>query len=91
MVINYMEQSHILFATITGCVSNSAFASLIASSPIRSNLCAITVGIKNYNSIIKRKKKSHNKIVLLQKTKLNTIGVLISEALIDSYISHNER
>ena len=32
----------------------------------------------------------HDKIVLLGKDKLNTIEVLISKALIDSYISHDE-
>ena len=37
-----------------------------------------------------KKKKKHNKIVLLAKSKLDSIEVLISEALIDSYISHNE-
>ena len=31
-----------------------------------------------------------DKIVLLGKDKLNTIEVLISQALINSYISHNE-
>ena len=35
-------------------------------------------------------KKKKNKIVLLAKTKLNTIEVLISKPLIDSNISHNE-
>ena len=34
--------------------------------------------------------KKHDKIVLLGKNKLNTIEVLISTALIDSYISHDE-
>ena len=33
------------------------------------------------------KKKKHDKIVLLTKSKLNSIGVLISEALIDLDIS----
>ena len=32
----------------------------------------------------------HNKIVLLAKSKLNSIEVLISKALIDSVISHDE-
>ena len=32
----------------------------------------------------------HDKIVLLGKDKLNTIEILISKALIDSYISHDE-
>ena len=54
------------------------------------NICAITAGIKKYKSIINKKKKKHDKIVLLEKDKLNTIEVLISTALIDSYISHDE-
>ena len=37
-----------------------------------------------------KKKKKHDKIVLLGKYKLNTIEVLISKSLIDSYISHDE-
>ena len=40
--------------------------------------------------IIIKKKKKHDKIVLLAKTKLNSIEVLISQPLIDSYISHNK-
>ena len=40
------------------------------------------------NSIIKNKKKKHDKIVLLAKPRLNSIEVLISKALMDSNISH---
>ena len=71
-----------------------AFASLvgisigITSSAIELNICAITAGIKKYKAIIKKKK--HDKIVLLAKSKLNSIEVLISKALIDSVISHDE-
>ena len=43
-----------------------------------------------YKPIIKKKKKNHNKIVLLAKSKLNSIEVLISKALIDSVIGHDE-
>ena len=53
-------------------------------------ICLVSEGIKKYNSIIKKKKEKHNKIVLLAKTKLYSIEVLISKALIDSYISHDE-
>ena len=53
-------------------------------------LCAITAKIKKCKSIIKKKKKKHNKIVLLAKTKLNIIEVLIFRALSDSYISLDE-
>ena len=37
-----------------------------------------------------KKKKKHGKIVLLAKSKLNNIEVLISKALTDSNISHDE-
>ena len=94
--LNYIEHFLILASTITGCVSISAFASLIGipigitSSAIGLKICAITAGIKKYKSIIKKKKKKHDKIVLLAKFKSNSIEVLISKALIDSNISHNE-
>ena len=94
--LNYIEHFLILASTITGCVSISAFASLIGipigitSSAIGLKICAITAGIKKYKSIIKKKKKKHDKIVLLAKSKLNSIEVLISKALIDSNISHDE-
>ena len=60
------------------------------SSAIGLKICAITAGIKKYKSIIKKKKKKHDKIVLLAKSKLNSIEVLISKVLIDSYINHDE-
>ena len=94
--MNYIDHSRIVISTITGFVSISAFASLvvipigIASSTIGLKICVITAGIKKYKSIIKKKKKKHDKIVLLAKSKLNSIEVLISKALIDSNISHDE-
>ena len=95
---NYFIEEHLLILTsaVTGCVSISAFSSLVglpigtASSAVALKICAITAGIKKYKSIIKKKRKKHDKIVLLVKTKLKTIQVLISRALIDSYISHDE-
>ena len=94
--LNYVENLLIRASTIAGCVSISAFRSLvcvpvgITSSPVGINIYAIIVAIKNYKSIIKKKKKKHDKIVLLRKYKLNTIEVLISKSLIHSYISHDE-
>ena len=41
-------------------------------------------------SIIKKKEKENDKIVLLAKTKSISIEVLISKALINSNISHDE-
>ena len=51
---------------------------------------AITPIIKKYKSIIKKKRKKLDKIVLLGKTKLNTIKILISKVVIDSYIVHDD-
>ena len=94
--LNYIEHVLILASTITRGISISDFASLfgvpigITSSAIGLKICAIAAGIKKYRSIIKKKKKKHGKIVLLAKTKLNSTEVLISKALIDSRISHDE-
>ena len=63
MILNDIERFPILASTITGCISISAFASLIGipigitSSAIGLKVCAITAGIKKYKSIIKKKKK----------------------------------
>ena len=94
--LNHIEHFIILGSTITGCVSISAFSSLvgilvgITSSATGFKICAITAGIKEYKSIIKEKKKKHDKIMLLAKSKLTSIEVLISKALIDSIIIHDE-
>ena len=94
--LNHIEHFIILGFTITGCVSISAFSSLvgilvgITSSATGFKICAITAGIKEYKSIIKEKKKKHDKIMLLAKSKLTSIEVLISKALIDSIIIHDE-
>ena len=56
---------------------------------MRLKLCAISARIKKYKSIIKEKKAKH-KIVLLAKTKLNSIEVLIFKDLSDSNIGHDE-
>ena len=92
--LNYIEYYHILASTITECVSISDFVSLVGifswSSAIGLKICAITAGIKKYKSIIKKTEKKHDKIVVFAKSKLDSIEVLISKALIDSVISHDE-
>ena len=40
--------------------------------------------------VIKKKKKEYNKLVFWGNSKSNTIKVLISNALIDSYITHDK-
>ena len=53
-------------------------------------MCAITAGTKRCKSVIIKKKKKHDKLISLAKTKLNRIEILISKSLIDSNISPNE-
>ena len=80
-IVNYIDHLLTLACTITGCISISHFASFIGipreitSSAIELKLCAITAGIQKYKSIIKKKKKKHDKIVLLAKSKLNNMEV----------------
>ena len=74
----------------------SVFASLfcvpvgITSTAVGIKICAIIARIKKYKSIIKRKKKKHDEMVLLWKDTLNSIEVLISKTLIDSCINHDK-
>ena len=95
-VLNYIKESLIAIAAITA-IFIYIFVSLvgiligITSSAIVLKIWAITAGIKKYKSIIKKKRKRHDKILLLAKYKLNSIEVLISKGLIDSNISHDER
>ena len=94
--LNYVEHLLILVSTVIGCISISAFASLvcvpagITSSAIEIKIFVITAGIKKYRSIIKKKKKNHDKVVLLGKDKLNAVKIRISKALIDSYTIHDK-
>ena len=95
-VLNYIEHLLIVIFTITGCVFISAFASSVAisigimSSAIGVKIWIITVEVKKYKSINKKKMSKHDKIVLLAKSILNSIEVLLSKVLIDSDIGHDE-
>ena len=45
---------------------------------------------KSLLRVTKKRKKKHNKIIALAKSKLNTIDTLLSSAVSDSKISHEE-
>ena len=79
---HYIEHYFILASTITGYISISTFASWLGiplgntSSAIGLKTCVINAGIKQYKkqkSIIKKRRKSHDKTVLVAKSKLNTL------------------
>ena len=46
--------------------------------------------MKKYNSIIKKKRKKHEKTVYFAKNKLNTMDILFSKSLISPDNSRNE-
>ena len=54
-------------------------------------ILSLTTGIvKELLSITRNKKKKHDKILRLAKSKLNSIKTLVSQALIDREISHEK-
>ena len=73
-----------LFTSVVGAPVGIASASFTLTS-------SLTTGIlKKVLSIKRNKKKKHDKIFMLAKSKLNSIETIISQALIDMEISHEE-
>ena len=95
-VFDYIDKILIvLSATSSGvCIISSASVARapagIASASF-ALLFSVTAGvIKELRRIPRNKKKKHDKILMLAKTKLNCIENLVSQALIDIEISHEE-
>ena len=71
-------------ATVVGIPVGIAGASLTL-------IFMISTGVnKSLLRVTKKRKKKHNKIIALAKSKLNMIDTLLSSALNDSKISHQE-
>ena len=93
-ILNYINHLLIVTSKITGFITILAFVFLVgisignADSVIKFLKFVITAGIKKYKSKIKKKK--HHKVVLSAKSKLNSIEILISKALIDSKTIHDK-
>ena len=72
------------YATVVGIPAGITGASLTL-------IFTITTGVvKTLLNITRKKKKKHNKIIALARSKLNIIENLISQALIDFEITHEE-
>ena len=90
---DYFDKSLIVLAVTSGGVSIASFATAIgarigitsASFSLAFSLC--TGLVKKLLKATKKKKK-HNRIVMLARSKLNSIEGKISEALINNQISH---
>ena len=93
---DYLEKIINVLSATTGGVSIISFTSItgapvgIASASF-TLIFSLTTGIvKKLLNITRNKKKKHDEILMLAKTKLNSIETLISQALIDMVISHEE-
>ena len=79
-----------------GTLSIASYASVVgipAGIAGSSMTLIFTIGTgisKSLLKVTKKRKKKHNKIIALAKNKLNTIDTLLSSALNDSKISHEE-
>ena len=93
---DYSDKSLIVLSVATGSIAIASFATVIgAPVGIMSASCSlafsITTGfVKKFLKTTRNKKKKHNKIVMLARSKLNSIESKISEALINNEISHED-
>ena len=88
------DKSLIVLYVTTGSISTALFGTVIGApvgiiSASFSLAFSISTGIiKKLLKTTRNKKKKHNKIVMLARSKLNSIESKISEALINNEISH---
>ena len=93
---DYIDKILIVLSATTGGVSICSFASCVGApvgiaSASFTLIFSLTTGIvKKLLNITRNKKKKHDKILMLAKSKLNSIETLISQALINMKISHEE-
>ena len=93
---DYFGKSLIVLSVTTGSISIASFATVIGApvgiiSASFSLAFSISTGIiKKLLKTTRNKKKKHNKIVMLARSKLNSIESKISEALINNEISHED-
>ena len=93
-VFDYIDQALIVLSATNRGVSIISFTSIVGApvgiaSASFTLIFSLTTGIvKKLLNITRNKKKKHDKILMLAKSKLNSIETLISQALIDMEISH---
>ena len=93
---DYIDKILIVLSATTGGVSICSFTSIVGApvgiaSASFTLIFSLTTGIvKKLLNITRNKKKKHDKILMLAKSKLNSIETLVSQALIDMEISHEE-
>ena len=95
-VFDYIDKILIVLSATSGGISIVSFTSVIgvpaglASSSFALMFSLTTGIIKKLLKVKRKKKKKHNKIVMLAKSKLDSIETSLSQALIDLDVSHGE-
>ena len=95
-IFDYIDKILIVLSATTGGISIISFTSTIGVpvgivSASFTLIFSITTGIvKKLLKITRNKKKKHDKILMFAKSKFNSIETLISQALNDMEISHEE-
>ena len=93
---DYLDKIFIALSASFSTLSIASYASVVGTpaSIAGSSLTLIfTIGTgisKSLLNVTRKRKKKHNKIIALAKNKLNMIDTLLSSALNDSEISHEE-
>ena len=92
---DYLDKIFIALSASFGTLSIASHATVV-SIPVGiagaslTLIFTISTGVNKPLYMHKKRKKKHNKIITLAKSKLNTIDTLLSSALNDSKISHEE-
>ena len=95
-VFDHIDQALIVLSAASSGVSIISFTTIVGApvgiaSASFTLIFSLTTGIvKKLLNITRNKKKKHDKILMLAKSKLNSIETLVSQALIDMEISHEE-
>ena len=84
MSASFGTLSIVSYASIVGAPSGIAGSSLTLIFTVGTDIS------KSLLTVTTKRKKKHNKIIALAKNKLNTIDTLLSSAVNDSEISHEE-
>ena len=93
---DYIDKVLIVLSATSGGVSIISFTSIIGApvgiaSASFTLIFSLTTGIaKKLLNITRKKKKKHDEILMLAKSKLNILETLISQALVGMEISHEE-
>ena len=82
---DYFDKYLIVLSATSGGISTASFASVSVSFSFSS-----TEITKKLFKTAQNKKKNHNKIVMLARSKLNSIQSKIPEALLNNEISHED-